>query len=224
MMTKKTKAILLSSMTLMLCVVLITTATFALYSQSTSVKYHLQAGKLELQLWRVGVAQLALNDQGYLVETECGEGDTTPSGKDVYQNFSGKVSDNLFGLSEKSLEALVPGSWFETTLKLVNNGDVAFRYNFSVDLGNSESSDLWGYITVALIPCDAQGQAIGEAVEKTLEQLKAEPTCLEQTFEANEAVRYMKIRLSVSKDATAFTGSGVNFDLVVTANQLVQAA
>ena len=170
------------------------------------------------------MAQLALDEQGYLTEIKCGEGDTTPSGKDVYQNFSGKVNDNLFGLSEKSLEALVPGSWFETTLKLVNNGDVAFSYNFSVDLGDSESSDLWGYITVAVIPCDEQGQTTGEAVEKTLEQLKADPNCLEQTFEANEAVRYMKVRLSVNREATVFTGSGVNFDLVITANQLVQAA
>ena len=133
-MTKKTKTLLLSTMTLMLCVLLISTATFALYSQRTTISNHLEAGSLTVGLWRTGIKQYTLNDKGFLEEITRVAGEKTPSGKDVWQDFTGGVDDNFFGLTKANLEAVVPGTWFESTLKIANGGDVAFRYDVTFDL------------------------------------------------------------------------------------------
>ena len=219
-MTRRTKTLLISTMTLMLCIMLISAATFALYSQETRITNHLEAGKLELQLWRVGVAQHTLNDAGYLETVTRGQGETTPSGNAVYQNFSGSVNDNFFGLTDQDLKSLVPGAWYETTLKLVNNGDVAFTFSINI-VAIQASSALQEQVTVSIIPCDENGNAIGNATSKTLSELVANSVAVTQVMDATATEQYVKVKIAFSDKISEIDENGVNFDLLVKADQLV---
>lgn len=233
MITKKTKALLLSTMTMMLCVVLISTATFALYTQTTTISHHLQAGKLELQLWRVGVAQHTMDDQGYLVTKTYGEQDTTPSGYKVSMDFSKGVSgENFFGLptgkNNEPLNLLVPGAWYETTLKLVNNGDVAFKYE--IEIHHSTGSfpvDVMKNTIVTITPYDSDMKEIASRTVSgsLLDWHSQSEAPFNGVFEKNEASQYVKVRVSFADvdGVSGFEGSGVNFDLIVRATQLTSA-
>lgn len=234
MITKKTKALLLSTMTLMLCVVLISTATFALYTQSTTITHHLQAGRLELQLWRVGVAQCTMDEQGYLITKTYSQNETTPSGHSVLKNFTkGADGDNFFGLKSvdaagKTINHLVPGAWFETTMKLVNNGDVAFRYSIEVHLGQEAfTPELLKHTIMTVTPYDKDmneiaGKSVSYSLEKWIGQNDAP---FWGVFAKNDSEQYVKVRISFEDvdGVSGFEGSGVNFDLVVKAEQLTTA-
>ena len=224
-MTKKTKTLLLSTMTLMLCVLLISTATFALYSQRTTIENHLEAGSLEVGLWRTGIKQYTLNDKGYLEEITRVAGEKTPSGKDVWQDFTGRVDDNFFGLEDKDknkvLDDVVPGTWFESTLKIANGGDVAFRYDVTFD-GVNGTEELLKKVNVIVTPCDEQGNATDAAVSKTMYALSKDGQTISYLMEKGATEQYLTVRVEFDQDITTeLDEGGVTFDLVIVATQSI---
>lgn len=220
-MTKKTKTLLLSTMTLMLCVLLISTATFALYSQRTTISNHLEAGSLTVGLWRTGIKQNTLNDQGYLEEISRVSGEKTPSGKDVWQDFTGGVNDNFFGLTEENLEAVVPGTWFESTLKIANGGDVAFRYDVTFE-GVNGTEDLLREIDVIVTPCDENGNATGKPLTKTMYALSKDGQTISYLMEKDATEQYLTVRVAFRQSITTqLDEGGVSFDLVIVATQSI---
>ncbi|MBE6632788.1 MAG: hypothetical protein E7620_00435 [Ruminococcaceae bacterium] len=220
-MTKKTKTLLLSTMTLMLCVLLISTATFALYSQRTTISNHLEAGKLEVGLWRTGIKQYTLNSQGYLEEIVRGETEKTPSEKPVFQDFTGKVDDNFFGLTAENLKAVVPGAWFESTLRIANGGDVAFRYDVTFE-GVNGTDELLKKVDVIVTPCDKDGNATGASVTRTMFELESDGKTISYLMGAGTAEQYLTVRVAFSQTITTeLDDGGVSFDLVIEATQSV---
>lgn len=115
-MTKRTKVLLLSTMAIMLCVLLITTGTFALFTDGFLGTDHLQAGSLNVSLRRTALRYSVLDASGYLKERT----DNT----DV--DFTGRTHQNIFGLGKEKL--IVPRSFFEADMELINEGNVAFDY------------------------------------------------------------------------------------------------
>ena len=115
-MSKKARTLLLSMVTACLCLALIVGATYALFSDTFTVNNHLQAGKLEVGLERIGYTTCTLGDDGTLTESE------DPSVVDLIDDGS-----TLF-----QMDTIVPGSWYEAELRVSNNGDVAFDYGIRV--------------------------------------------------------------------------------------------
>ena len=116
-MIKRRRSVLLSLLTLMLCMALLASGTYALFSDQVTLTTHLQAGTLDITLIRTHlVAKTLDNVTGYLTPKENPE--------DV--DFSGATNRNVFDLS--SGDKIVPGCNYTATLEVVNNTDVAFAY------------------------------------------------------------------------------------------------
>ena len=119
----KIRALLVSSITIMICVALLVCGTYALWSKQTTLETHLVAGKLDLKLERTKLTKTALDDNGYLAETT----DTATL------DLTSASDANVFGIEEDEL--IVPASSYEAELKITNTGDVAFKYDIVIKLG-----------------------------------------------------------------------------------------
>lgn len=116
------KALLLATMTVMLCVLIITGATFALFTDSVNLTNHLVAGKLDVQLVRTKLDWMSINSNGYLEK----HSNTTET------DLSNITTTNVFGLTNETY--IAPTAYYEATLKLKNNGNVAFNYSVTFKL------------------------------------------------------------------------------------------
>lgn len=124
-MNKKMKALLLSCSIILLCICTLMGISYALFTDSASVKNHLKAGTLDATLTRTSLKYAVLNDAGYMTEKTLGAHD-----------FTGMTEKNVFGLDTTDLY-IAPGSYFEAELALANadvDGHVAFDYVITVEL------------------------------------------------------------------------------------------
>ncbi len=130
---KRTNVILLAFVTILLCVATITAGTFALFTDTVTIKNHLVAGTLDLQLVRTNLVYTELDADGYLTEKT----DST----DKVLNGTSDVDENVFGLNKLNGNSnyIVPTSYFVADMAIVNNGNVAFDYTveFIVTEGNA---------------------------------------------------------------------------------------
>ena len=131
--------IVISSLAILLAGAAAVGATYALWSDKTSVSTHLQSGSLKAKLERTGLTKLTLDsDTGYLVSS------TDSSVIDLSDSSSNDV--NAFGIGEDDL--VVPGAYYEASFKLSNQGSVAFSYEVAIDLDKDSITDLAKQIKV----------------------------------------------------------------------------
>ena len=123
-MTKRMKTLMLSGMTIVLCVMIMVAGSFALFSQNSKNTTHLIAGELNAKLERVALTTTKLNSKGYLVT----ENEQTTQNTPV--DFTGETTDNVFGLDTD--EKIVPCTVLSATMQLSNDGDVAFGYYIAI--------------------------------------------------------------------------------------------
>ncbi len=122
-MTAKRRSILLAVLTLVLCLALIAGGTYALFSDSVTMKNHLQAGTLDITLKRTKLTGLSLdNKTGFLV----------PVNDNSVVDFSEPTDRNVFDITNETL--IVPGSLYVAEMTISNEtnefrkSDVAFGY------------------------------------------------------------------------------------------------
>lgn len=131
-MRSKIKVLITATFAIVGAVALLVAGTYALFSDSISIDNHLQAGTLKAKLERTSLNMVTLDPEtGYLVEHS----------DDEIKDFteSSMLSENIFGLEEDSL--IVPTTFYEVTMKLSNDGSVAFDYTVNIVL-TSESNAL----------------------------------------------------------------------------------
>lgn len=119
-MTKKKRSVLLTVLTLMLCVALVAGGTYALFSDEVKLQNHMQAGELNVGLYRTKLVAKALDPKTGLLT------DGTPDTTRI--NFSDPANNdvNVFGLTEN--DKIVPECVYTAEMLIVNNTDVAFGY------------------------------------------------------------------------------------------------
>ena len=123
------RSLIVSTALILLCMTIVIGATWALFTDTRTVKNHLQAGDMRLTLLRTRLVTNSLNDDnGYLEETD-------PDNSVV--DFSNENDENVFDIEKGAL--IVPGSWYEATMKIANNSeyaksDVAFKYWIEIKL------------------------------------------------------------------------------------------
>lgn len=125
---RKLGEILVASVMLMLCMTSIVGATYALWSDSVTSTNHLSAGELKCKLERTNLNKTYLYSTGYLT--------TTTNSNTV--DFTRKTTENIFGIENNEL--LSPGSSYEATLKITNDGDVAFTYDVIINLTSTSNA------------------------------------------------------------------------------------
>lgn len=114
-MTRRHSILIFSLVAILLALMVIVGVTFALFSDSTKISNHLDAGTLKITLVRESLTGSALADDGTLATV------TDNTVKDFTNS-----SDNVFNL--KSGDLVVPKSTYTANMKLNNNGSVAFGY------------------------------------------------------------------------------------------------
>lgn len=145
-MTAKKRSILMSVMTLVLCLALVAGGTYALFTEDFSLTTHLEAGELKVELWRTKLTSYGLDPTtGYVNQTGVID--------DVDKNFTTPTTENIFGLkideqNPENNEKIAPGCSYVADLELRNGGDVAFGYWLEIVFDATNVNDLSEQIKV----------------------------------------------------------------------------
>ena len=209
-MKRRAKTLLLSCMTIVMSVMVLILGSVALFSEDNKMQTHLIAGKLDARLERVALVTTKLDEKGYLKEVT----EQTESDKPV--SFTDKTTENVFGLG--SDEKIVPCTVLTATLKLSNDGDVAFGYWVEIVAQKGyETSELAKQMKVTVTPEN------GVATEKYL----SEGLTIGSTddvigiVELSKATTFtVQIKFEDRTDNNAAQTAEAIFDLVVHATQV----
>ena len=198
----------MSVMTVMLCLTLIAGGTYALFSDQVTLTTHLMAGTLDITLERVQLDSKTIDDKtGYLKENETN-----------YEivDFSTPTIRNVFDID--SAHRIVPGCYYDATLELTNNTDVAFAYWVEIINRGSSNIDLADQLSISVkmgegeeaIEILSNGLSVGSASNPIGILTKTESTRFIVGLEF--------LDLPNNNDAM---GQSLNFDVVVHAVQVV---
>ncbi len=146
------RALLVSSVVILLCMTIIAGMTFALFTDTVKLTNHLQAGTLDITLIRTKLQTLQLdNETGFLVEKT----DTTPV------DFSNGTNENVFDL-KRDVSLIVPGCYYTAEMKLINDntkepGDhekresnVAYNYWLAIVFENKDNLALADQLDITI--------------------------------------------------------------------------
>lgn len=204
-MQKKFKVLFISYIVILFCTVLIVGGTFSLFTDSVKVVNHLQAGSLDVELIRTNLEYTKINELGYLEVVKDNEN----------FDFTNKVDANIFGISDNNLE-IIPGSYFNVTLDLINKGNVAFEYSIKFVL-NGEENELIKQLDVEII--DHNGNI---KVKRLSEFIKDESILIgEMNNLHNKETFKIKITFLDLEENNTAKDEDLCFDLVVTAVQKI---
>ena len=131
--TNRNRVLLVSSSVILICLTVIVGVTLALFTDTVTVKNHLQAGDLNITLKRTNLVTCSLDaTTGYLKGTENGE----------TVDFSGQTNRNIFDINSET--RIVPGCYYIATMELSNNAensDAAYSYWIEMKLDTEGISD-----------------------------------------------------------------------------------
>lgn len=157
-MNKKRRALLISCAIILLCISIIAGMTYSLFTESFTVRNHLQAGDLDLKLTRTSLKYGILNDEGYIEDFE--------NDKRVELTNTSTADFSVFGVDSSKMR-IAPECYFEAELEIDNIGEVAFRYSVDIVL-SGDATDLAKQLQVTIT------EPSGDKTVKWLDTLTAE--------------------------------------------------
>ena len=103
--------------TILICVALIAVGSYALFSDTTKVTNHLQAGELDIKLWRIDLSGTDMDDDGYMAAIS----DTDD------KDFTDATANNIFDIEDKYI---VPQSTYTAEMMISRTAttNVAIKY------------------------------------------------------------------------------------------------
>lgn len=207
----RVKAIIIALMSILICVSLIVTGTFALFTDSVKVSNHLQAGKLDATLTRTHLVYTLLEDE--VLQDKTVEDDLALDGTTT-------ADANVFGISD-GLSYVVPGSYFEATMLLKNNGNVAFDYSVEIVIVEGEGTDLASQIKVTFT--DHEGNEDSAMLKNDSGKIVVDTgaTLKSSSNGAEFKVKVEFVNITTDETNNDAMGDSVKFDLVVKAVQSV---
>ena len=212
---RKKRVLLLSCAVILLCLCMIVGGTYALLTEQVVTNHHLKAGTLDVTLERTALEYTKLDENGCLVVI---------SNSDVV-DFTNLTTENIFGLTGET--KLVPGGYFQATMRLTNNGDVAFDYSVQVKL-KTESNAFAEQLQVSVV--DGEGNPIVDAngvpvFDKKLSELgTAQSIDTGTMLKAGADTFTVRVAFLDSDENNDAQGLETKFDLVVTATQQTSPA
>ena len=209
-MTTKQRSLLMAVITLVLCLALIAGGTYALFTDEVALKNHLQAGTLDITLYRTHLVTKSLDPAtGFLVNTEDPE--------DI--NFSDKTDRNVFDLTSETL--IAPACMYSAEMQITNNSDVAFGYWLQILFDDAADYALADQLKVT-VTTPTKGTISVGSLSETAGLIGAEGSPIE--ILAKTGVTYFTITVefedldhSVNNNAKS---QALDFDVVVHAVQI----
>ena len=204
-MSKATRALLVSCAVIIVCMSLIVGVTYALFTDRVQLVTHLKAGNLNVEMQRSSLTYYVINEEGKLVE----QTDKTPI------DFSTATSKNVFGLPEGKTLTIVPQSFIQANLQLVNKGNVAFKYKVSIT-NASELNALSDQVKITVKCGDKE-------ITKSISQIVNAGGVLvsDIAMAGNEEMQNISVRITFvdSKDNNDAKQLETKFDLIIEATQ-----
>lgn len=200
---KKKRVLLVSCSVILVCMSIIVGMTYALFTDNVVVENHLKAGNLDVTLKRTSLEYAVLDDDGLLKVTTVND----------ELDFTERTEDNVFGIDSTDVR-IVPGSYFEATLEVGNNGSTAFDYNVEIKL-EGESNSLAEQLKVIVTHND------GSTTEKMLSEIADGLSISAGSMKSSDNAQSFKVKvefIDVAYNNDAQDLSCV-FDLVVSATQ-----
>lgn len=187
--------------------------TYALWSENVTVNTHLAAGTLKVKLERIGLTKTYLdNDTGYLI--------TPPTDHTIVDFSNGSTAnENVFGIA--SGELVVPGASYSATMRLTNDGSVAFTYDITITL-QSVSNELAEQLKVYVSEDDGELADKGYLSSYATNGLAV---LSQGTMAKNDNAKIftVKIVFEHSDENNAAQEQQAKFDLLIEANQKTDA-
>ena len=124
-MTKRKRSVLLSALTLMLCLALVASGTYALFSDQVTLRNHLQAGTMDITLTRTNLKAKIVNPAtGMLVDME--NPNDIDFSKPADPEDPNAKNYNIFDIARNTV--IIPGCMYSAEMQISNNTDVVFGY------------------------------------------------------------------------------------------------
>lgn len=215
-MTKSKRSVLLSVLTLVLCLALVAGGTYALFSDEVIFSDHLQAGKLDISLFRTKLVKNALDGDGFLVSNA-----NNPDTRRL--NYSDKNDENVFGFGEN--EKIVPGSEYIATFEIENKSDVAFGYWVEIICKDKkDGEDLAKQVQISVTPGNAEA-FIGEGlVVKGANGVYIDVLAIDDVKTFTVTIKFLDSAVDDTiDDNNKAQGELIYFDLIVKAEQVTEA-
>ena len=216
-MKARRRDILISCSVILLCLAIVVGVSYALFTDSASVQNHLQAGTLDVDLYRTNLKYKVLNTtDGYFDEI-------TDNSR---VEFTGATNENIFGIDTQTAK-IAPGSYFEAVLTLENNGNVAFTYGVQLKMLDDSKNDydLEEQLMVTITQ-DRNGNGTIEAEEKIYAPLKnftGDNSYAFGEMAANDAAQSFTVKVEFQNLANDVNNEAQSeaaaFDLIVVATQ-----
>lgn len=215
--TNRTRALLVSSSMILLCMTAVVGMTFTLFTDKTDVSNHLRAGDMNITLVRTELETTSLSDSGFF-ETK-----TDSELKD----FTNETKDNVFDINN---DVIVPGSKYVAEMTITNNkpvgnigaakSDVPYGYWIEVVYTGKKNLDLAKQIKIAVNTDNAEYLSNGLVVGG--ERLPIGVLDVGESDVFTVTVEFLddeRLPENKSFDNDAAQGNSVSFDLVVHAVQ-----
>lgn len=136
-MNKTRKTLLLACITVLLCVAIIAGGAYAFFADSVTLQDHLFAGQMQVSLERINLKSTFMNNStGELEEI---------TNKNIV-DFSKETTENVFGLKADTL--IVPGSSYQATMRVSNNGNAAFGYWLEIITKDESDKEFVSQLTI----------------------------------------------------------------------------
>ena len=209
---KKRRTLLISCAIILLCTSMIVGGTYALLTEKVVAKNHLVAGTLDVTLERTHLEYTTIDENGQL---------KVVTNKDVI-DFTDKTPENIFGLSGQT--KIVPGGYFQATMKLTNKGDIAFDYTIQVKMQTAMNA-FAEQLQVTLT--DAEGKTLVDAEGKPIFDKKLSELGTTQSIDTGSmlkaGVETFTVRVTFLNVDSALNnqaqGQEAMFDMIITATQ-----
>ena len=206
--------VLISCLTILLCIALMVGATYAWFTETISIEHHLVAGNLDITLKRTHLSWSRLGNLGEMQE----------GSSDEVVDFSNPTQRNVFDLTADTL--IVPCTWYEATLAVENRNAVTFGYWIEVVPTGSTSNALAKQLEVTVTTYDQHGEVIETVTKSAGESLQigGEGSYV-GILETDDPAQTFKIKVNFPDlgDANNIAQTeSVSFDLIVRAIQVLK--
>ena len=202
------RSVLLSVMTVVLCVTLVAGGSYALFSESVTMTNHLQAGTMDITLMRTELTAVSLDPStGLLVKVQ--------DGADV--NFSAPTARSVFDMTDQTL--LVPGSFYQAEMLIANHSDVSFGYWLEIVFSDEEALVLADQLKVTVTSAAGTKEARLSESAGEIGNASAPIGVLDKTQQAVFTVSIEFLDLTGENDAAK--SQNLYFDVIVHAVQNV---
>lgn len=208
-MTKKKRSVLLSVMTLALCLALIASGTYALFSDEVRLTNHLQAGTLDITLTRNSLTTKSVDTTtGFL---------TDPITTTEPVDFSNPTNRNIFDITADTL--IVPGSYYSAEMQISNHSDVAFGYWLEIVFDGTVDLTLAEQIKITVTTSDG-AKSISTTLDKSKGLIGEEASPIEVLAKSGSALFTISVEFSDLGNNNDAKNKTFEFDVIVHAVQV----